>query len=137
MTDFALHPLLARDTIPVAMLSCCQLLLMNDSQYPWLILVPTRAGLTDWDQLEPEEAGRVWGEVTRCSRLLRELFQPDKLNIASLGNVVSQLHIHVIARFREDACWPRPVWGQCPAMPYDPEDAGALVTRLRELLASA
>ncbi|MBF0402026.1 MAG: HIT family protein [Magnetococcales bacterium] len=116
--DIDLHPHLARDCWWLGRLTACQVLLMNDSRYPWLILVPNQAGLTDFDLLPEALVAPVHEDIRRASQALRTLFQPDKLNVASLGNSVPQLHIHVIARFCQDAAWPRPVWGCHPALPY-------------------
>ncbi|MBF0127789.1 MAG: HIT domain-containing protein [Magnetococcales bacterium] len=104
---------------------------MNDSRYPWLILVPRRDGMRDLDELTTEEGGVLWGEITLASRLLREWCRPDKLNVAALGNMVPQLHLHVIARFRADAAWPNPVWGQHPPLPYDESQLPAVLAALK------
>ncbi len=116
--DIDLHPQLARDGLWLGRLSACQLLLMNDSRYPWLILVPNQEGLTDFDQLPERLMPGVHEDIRHASQALRNLFQPDKLNVAALGNVVPQLHIHIIARFCQDAAWPKPVWGLLPPLPY-------------------
>ncbi|MBF0462487.1 MAG: HIT family protein [Magnetococcales bacterium] len=116
--DIDLHPQLARDCLWLGRLAACQVLLMNDSRYPWLILVPNQEGLADFDLLPEALVPMVWDDIRQASQALRTLFQPDKLNVAALGNVVPQLHIHVIARFQQDAAWPRPVWGCHPPLPY-------------------
>lgn len=116
--DIDLHPHLARDCLWLGRLAACQVLLMNDSRYPWLILVPNHEGLTEFDQLPDPLVMAVHEDIRRASHVLRTLFQPDKLNVASLGNLVSQLHIHVVARFHQDAAWPKPVWGAYPPAPY-------------------
>lgn len=126
-----LHPTLAKDTLPVVQLQVCTVLLMNDSQYPWVILVPDRPDLRDLDQLEETDAQQVAAEIRQVSQHLRQLFQPTKLNVASLGNMVPQLHIHVVARYEDDKAWPRPVWGAFPPVPYTPEALEALLPRLR------
>lgn len=118
MAPFQLHPVLARDGIPVCGLLACRVLLMNDSRYPWVILVPEYAGLRDLDELPGEMVPLVWQDLRRVSQALRHGFAPDKLNVAALGNVVPQLHIHVIARFHTDDAWPQPVWGRHPPLPY-------------------
>ncbi|MBF0438461.1 MAG: HIT family protein [Magnetococcales bacterium] len=128
--DFALHPALARDALFIDKWSVCQLLLMNDSRYPWLILVPERVGLRDLDDLTIEESRGVWDDMALASRLLRTLYQPDKINVAALGNMVPQLHIHVIARFRGDDAWPHPVWGQHPSRPYAETDLQVLRNKI-------
>ncbi|MBF0293545.1 MAG: HIT domain-containing protein [Magnetococcales bacterium] len=110
---------------------------MNDSRHPWLILVPTREGLRDLDELTPEEMASVWADIRLASRFLRGHFHPDKLNIASLGNLVPQLHIHVIARFIDDPAWPHPVWGRNPPLPYPPQEAEKLLKSLQDYLRDA
>mgnify|MGYP003594215089 CR=1 FL=1 len=122
MSGFRLDPQLAADTRHIATLTLCDVLLMNDANYPWLILVPRVAGASELLDLDDNDRQRLWREIDIASGALRDMFQPDKLNIAALGNVVKQLHVHVIARFKSDAAWPKPVWGAHPAMPYPPED---------------
>lgn len=129
-SDFDLHPQLAADTIEVARWDCCRVLLMNDATYPWLILVPQRPDLRDLHDLAPADLALATAEIVRASQALERLFQPVKINVAALGNMVPQLHIHVIARFEEDPAWPQPVWGVAPAEPYG---AGALAERLEAL----
>ncbi|MEO5339042.1 MAG: HIT family protein [Magnetococcus sp. MYC-9] len=116
--DIDLHPRLARDGVWLGRLSACQLLLMNDSRYPWLILVPNQEGLTAFDLLPEPLVPLVHDDIRRAGQALRTLFQPDRLNVAALGNLVPQLHIHLIARFQQDAAWPGPVWGLHPPLPY-------------------
>lgn len=122
MTDFALHAQLAADTIFVTKLDLCQLLLMNDSSYPWLVLVPQRSGLRDLHDLSPHDASVMSEEYRHVSRTLQRLFNADKMNVAALGNMVPQLHVHVIARFEADPAWPGPVWGVQPMKPYTAKD---------------
>lgn len=118
---FQLHAQLAADTFPVGDLALSTVLLMNDARFPWLILVPRRDGVRDGIDLSEADAGAMSGEVRQAQRVLKELFKPHKLNVAALGNMVPQLHIHVIARYAEDAAWPRPVWGVGTAQPYHQE----------------
>ena len=134
MSGWPLHPQLAADTHAVASWPLCELLLMDDAQYPWLILVPRVDGARELIDLAPSDQHRLLDEIARASRLLRTLFAPDKLNVAALGNVVPQLHVHVIARFRDDAAWPRSVWGVHPPLRHAAE---ALETMLRRLRAAA
>jgi len=128
--EFALHPQLAADTFEIGRFELSRVLLMNDARYPWLILVPERAELVELVDLRPAELHRLSDEIRSASLALRELFAPDKLNVAALGNMVPQLHVHVIARFKHDATWPRPVWGGPPAPPYP---AAAAVKRINDL----
>ncbi len=128
--DFQLHEKLAADTLEVARWPLSLVLLMNDATYPWLILVPRRDGLRDFHDLADADLPAMTGEIVRASRLLQDSFQPHKINVAALGNQVPQLHVHVIARFTDDAAWPGPVWGVVPAAPYAP---AALEERLKLL----
>ena len=135
MSMFILHPQLANDTGWVSDLELCQVLLMNDANYPWLILVPRIADLREVYQLTTEQRHLLWNESDRVSKVLVQLFNPTKLNIAALGNMVSQLHIHHIARFNTDAAWPAPVWGKLPAQTYMAEVLEQRLKQLREVLA--
>ncbi|WP_207458572.1 HIT family protein [Azospirillum sp. SYSU D00513] len=128
---FHLHERLAADTVPVASLGLCRLLLMDNRIWPWLILVPERPGLTEMHQLPQPDQHRLMDEIARASRLVEELFSPDKINVGALGNVVSQLHVHVIGRTRADPAWPGPVWGSGFAESYGAEEREAVLSRLR------
>ncbi|MEO5377238.1 MAG: HIT family protein [Magnetococcus sp. DMHC-6] len=132
MKQTKLHPLLAKDCLTVLSLSLCDVFLMNDCQYPWLILVPDRPGLRDLDELTAEETPLVYTEIQQACRVLRRLFNPTKLNVAALGNIVPQLHIHVIARFTTDPAWPKPIWGYHPPIIYPSDQLEDLLTRLRD-----
>jgi diadenosine tetraphosphate (Ap4A) HIT family hydrolase len=115
---FALHPTLARDTVEVARLPLCRLLLMNDRRFPWLILVPERESLREIHDLPPADRSTLIEEIVHAGQVLVRLFHPDKLNTSALGNLVPQLHVHVVARFATDAAWPGPVWGSGAAVLY-------------------
>lgn len=115
---FELHPRLAEDTLAIGDFPLCRLLLMNDASYPWFILVPRRAGIREIFELAPADQQKLLRESSHLSQVLNSLFQADKLNIAALGNMVPQLHVHHIVRFRHDRAWPKPVWGLFPATPY-------------------
>jgi len=136
-SPFVLDPRLAADTIDVAQLDLCDLRLMNDRRFPWLILVPRVANMRELIDLAADEQQVLWAEVNRCSRLLQRVCQPHKLNVAALGNVVAQLHVHVIARFVDDAAWPAPVWGRGVAEPYANDARDALLEQLRAGLINA
>ncbi|MGY0557154.1 HIT family protein [Lysobacter sp. A421] len=127
-----LDPRLADDTHPVAMLELSELRLMDDANHPWLILVPRIEHMVEWIDLDPDQQAQLTREIDLASRALQQAFRPHKLNVAALGNQVSQLHVHVVARFESDIAWPRPVWGTVSAKPYSPEK---LVARIRQLQA--
>jgi diadenosine tetraphosphate (Ap4A) HIT family hydrolase len=121
--NFELHPRLAADTLVLGDLSLSRLLLMNDSRFPWCILVPRQAGLRELHDLSPADGTRLFAEIDRVSRALIACRGAYKLNVGALGNLVPQLHVHVVARQPEDAAWPGPVWGSGQAEPY-PAAAG-------------
>ena len=127
---YELHPQLAADTHPLSMLALCELRLLDDANYPWLVLVPRIAGARELIDLDAGQRHLLTDEIDLAARALRTVFQPFKLNVAALGNLVPQLHVHVIARFEGDPAWPAPVWGRVAARPYSPE---ALVERIRLL----
>ena len=115
---WSLHPQLERDTENLGDLPLSRVLVMNDANYPWLILVPRKADITEVIDLDESKQAQLMSEVTRAARALREVTACHKLNIAALGNAVPQLHVHIIARFRHDPAWPKPVWGAVPARAY-------------------
>nr|WP_276614318.1 HIT domain-containing protein [Pseudomonas sp. TMW22090] len=125
---------LQQDTLPIGDFPLCRLLLSNDSNYPWFILVPRREDISEIFQLDVADQLQLWQETTALAQTLKDSFDADKLNIAALGNVVSQLHMHVIVRKREDAAWPAPVWGKHPAMPYSAEQVAAIREQLQRVL---
>ncbi|MDH3231907.1 MAG: HIT family protein [Alphaproteobacteria bacterium] len=132
MAAFELDPKLAADTAEVDRWDLCRVLLMEDANYPWLVLVPARAGLRDFHDLATEDLPVMTAEIVRASKALEALFDPVKLNVAALGNQVAQLHIHVIARRVDDAAWPKPVWGAAPARAYDDEARSQRIASLQE-----
>jgi len=132
---FALDPRLAADTRPVASLPLCDVQLMDDARWPWLVLVPRRAGLVEIADLPGDEQALLWQEVNRAAAALRAVAPCDKLNLGALGNIVRQLHVHVIARIEGDAAWPGPAWGHGARVPRDDKDAAALIAALRQALA--
>jgi diadenosine tetraphosphate (Ap4A) HIT family hydrolase len=137
MTDFKLDDRLAGDSVPVTDLPLSTVRLMNERSWPWLILVPRRPALVELIDLDAAERSRLMEEIARAAETLRTLYTPDKLNVAALGNVVPQLHIHVIARFRDDPAWPRPVWNVKPSRePYDEPALSETVRRIAEVLGS-
>ena len=127
---FELDPRLAADTLPLGDLPLCRVLLMNDARYAWLILVPRLAGCTELDQLERPQRAQLMDEIAMASAVLRADPDVHKLNVGALGNVVRQLHVHVLARHPGDPAWPDPVWGHGRAEPYPPDQ---VASRLKTL----
>lgn len=123
---------LVRDSYPIAELPLCQLRLMDDTRFAWLLLIPRRAGASEVFDLEEADQQQLWHEASEVGRMLKSLTHADKINVATLGNVVSQLHVHVVARRRDDAAWPGPVWGHGEPQPYDLD---TLASRRDHLLA--
>ena len=133
-TTWSLHPQLAQDTVPVGDLPLSRVLLANDANYPWLILVPRRPGLTEIIDLEENEQVQLLGEIAKTARTLKSSTACEKLNIAAIGNVVAQLHVHVVARRNGDPAWPKPVWGAVPPIAYTPAIRAGLIAALRRSL---
>lgn len=130
-TSFSLQPQLAADTVPVGDLPLCRVLLSKDANYPWLILVPRRPGIVELIDLAPADRAVLTAEIDAVSRALKAITECEKLNVAALGNVVPQLHVHIIGRRHSDAAWPKPVWGAAPAAAYDPAIRDGFVTALQ------
>ncbi|MFO7983826.1 MAG: HIT domain-containing protein [Desulfuromonadales bacterium] len=118
---FSLDQRLCDDTISLGRFELCRLLLMNDANYPWFILVPQREGVREVHELSAEDQNRLLRESSALSASLSTLFEADKMNIAALGNIVPQLHLHHVVRYRTDIAWPAPVWGYRPAVAYSRE----------------
>ena len=129
--DWSLDPELARGTVVLGDLPLSHVLLADDANYPWLILVPRRLGITEIIDLEENEQIQLLGEIASAARVLKSITECEKLNIAALGNVVAQLHVHVIARSHSDAAWPKPVWGVVPPAAYNPLMRNGLVGTFR------
>lgn len=134
-TPFALDPRLASDCRVVGELGLSRVLLMDDLRFPWLILVPRLAGLRELVELARDQQHELLDEINRVAHVLHAMTRPDKMNIATLGNVVNQLHVHVIARHVGDAAWPRPVWGMGERVPYTPAESVRVLGLLRTGLA--
>ena len=130
---FELHPKLKEDTIQIGRFPLCLLLLMNDSNFPWFILVPEREGIEEIFQLTQEDQTRLILESSQLSEHLAASFKPDKMNIAALGNMVPQLHLHHIVRYVDDLAWPGPVWGRFAPKPYSLQE----IARAKEILGEA
>lgn len=132
---FELHPRLAADTLPLGDFPLCRCLLMNDMHYPWLILVPQVAEVREIFELPVKDQQQLLRESSWVSERLAKHFNADKINIAALGNVVPQLHVHHIVRYRNDAAWPAPVWGRHPAEPYTAGNLAMMRARLQHAFA--
>jgi diadenosine tetraphosphate (Ap4A) HIT family hydrolase len=116
---WSLHPQLERDTTPLGELPLSRVLIINDANYPWLLLVPRRAGAVELIDLDEVERAQLMTEIALVSRALKDVTECDKLNVAALGNAVPQLHVHIIARRKTDKAWPKPVWGVAEPMDHD------------------
>lgn len=132
--EFELDSRLSADTISLGNFPLCQLLLMNDANYPWFILVPRRADVTEIYHLSLEDQQQLMRESSFLSENLADLFQAHKMNVAALGNIVHQLHLHHVVRQEGDAAWPGPVWGKVPASPYSDQQLADLIDKLDGLM---
>ena len=133
-TPWSLHPQLATDSVSIGDLPLSHLLVSRDANYPWLILVPRRPGLVEIIDLDETEQAQLMTEIAQAARVLKEITACDKLNIAALGNAVPQLHVHIIARRKNDDAWPAPVWGKVPPRTYDQTELDRFVERMRSAL---
>ncbi len=129
--NWTLHPQLQKDTVDVGDLPLSRVLIIKDAHYPWLLLVPRREDVTEIIDLDEVAQAQLMAEIARVGRALKEVTKCDKLNVAALGNVVPQLHVHIIARRTSDAAWPRPVWGVMPPLAHDPEELQLFISALR------
>jgi diadenosine tetraphosphate (Ap4A) HIT family hydrolase len=134
VTAFALDPKLEADTLAITPLRLCVARLMDDRRFPWVILVPARPRVSEIIDLDAADRGLLMEEIALVSTVMRDLFQPTKLNVGALGNVVTQLHVHVVARYASDAAWPGPVWGTA-AERHPPDEAERRLAPLRYRLA--
>jgi len=131
---WSLDPQLARDSAAIGDLPLCQVRLMDDVNYPWLLLVPRRRAVTEITDLAETDRAQLMREVAHIADALKNHTRCDKINVAAIGNVVVQLHVHVIARFRSDLAWPKPVWGFAPARTYDESGKQKFVGAMRDRL---
>ncbi|AWM87971.1 HIT domain-containing protein [Microvirga sp. 17 mud 1-3] len=134
---FSLDSRLEADTIPVGDLALSSVLLLNDARFPWFVLVPRLAGASELTDLDAAQAVQLMDEMRIAVRVMTALAKPDKVNVGALGNIVTQLHVHVVGRFRSDPAWPGPVWGHGTRTPYPAHAAAALVERAATLFAAA
>jgi len=130
---FEMDSRLQQDSLVLGEFPLCRLLLSKDANYPWFILVPKREGVSELFDMSQEDQAQLWKETTGLAEALKGEFAADKMNVATLGNVVSQMHMHVIVRRHGDAAWPAPVWGRVPAVEYGPGQVDAIRQRLRGL----
>jgi diadenosine tetraphosphate (Ap4A) HIT family hydrolase len=131
---FQLHPRIEQDCIAIGRFELCRILMMNDSQYPWFILVPERTDLREIYQLNKADRQLLTEESSYLAENLAMLFKADKMNIAAIGNMVPQLHIHHIVRYKTDKAWPAPVWGKFDTVPYSEQQVAENLARIKEQL---
>lgn len=129
---FDLHPQLEKDCITIGRLSLCRVLLMNDKQFPWFILVPETEGITEIYQLNTQQRNLLIEESSALAEQLTVFYKADKINIAAIGNLVPQLHVHHIVRYRTDKAWPAPVWGKFPAIAYSEQELTDIVNLITD-----
>jgi diadenosine tetraphosphate (Ap4A) HIT family hydrolase len=134
LSEFELDGRIARDSDLIATLDLCQLRIQNDSRWPWLVMVPHRADMTEIFDLSEADQALLSAEVNHVATALKATTGATKINVGALGNIVRQLHVHVIARFEGDANWPGPIWGYGSAEPYDSDKRQAFVNTLMEKL---
>ena len=127
MDEFVIDERLDADSIPVKELKLCSLRLIRDANYPWFVLIPRRDAVSEIHELADGDQQQLMAETAAVSRALKATTQCHKINVGMLGNIVSQLHVHVVARFEGDAAWPGPVWGACLPTPYNPASCNALI----------
>jgi diadenosine tetraphosphate (Ap4A) HIT family hydrolase len=132
---WSLDPQLDRDTVAAGDLPLSRVLVMNDATYPWLILVPRVPRAVELIDLDDEQQAQLMDEIAMLSRVLKDTTRCDKLNVAAIGNVVAQLHVHLVVRRRDDPAWPRPVWGQAPARPYAVAELDRFIDGIRREVA--
>jgi diadenosine tetraphosphate (Ap4A) HIT family hydrolase len=134
---FSLDSRLAGDTLPIGDLALSSVLLLNDSRFPWFVLVPRRNGVSELTDLSDQDSVALMQEIRIATRVVLDLSKPDKVNVAAIGNIVPQLHVHVVGRFLSDPAWPGPVWGFGTRTPYPDHAAVALIERAAALFAEA
>ncbi len=133
---YTLHPTLDKDTHQVTDYPLCEIRLMDNKLFPWLVLIPKREGASEWIDLDRAEQHQLSDEIAICSHIFQALVTPDKLNIAALGNQVAQLHVHLIGRYKADRAWPNPVWGSAREY-YSEQERARFVYDLKSALDSA
>ncbi len=134
MADFVLDKTLDTVSLPIGRMRVCEVRLLDDTRWPWLMLVPQRAGCEDLHDLDANDLAAAMEDVRDAANCLQKLGPCDKINVGSLGNMVRQLHIHVIARTQNDANWPGPVWGFEKSVPYTPDTAAIFIAKVKKEL---
>jgi diadenosine tetraphosphate (Ap4A) HIT family hydrolase len=134
---WSLHPELEHNSVLVGDLALSRVIIADDATYPWVVLVPRRAGAVEIIDLDEPDRMRLMAEIAQVSAALKDVTRCDKLNVAALGNIVPQLHVHVVARRTNDAAWPGPVWGAVPPEPYTGSELDTFIAALRRALAIA
>ena len=137
MREFTLDPQLKADSVPLCQLELCSVRLMKDANFPWLLMVPKRFGMAEVIDLAKQDQHILMDEIADVSAALRQVTGCDKLNVAALGNMVRQLHVHVIARYNDDAAWPGPIWGKVDMKPYEADKDTELVQKIRNALSGS
>lgn len=132
--SFHLHTQLQKDCIFIGKMTLCRLLLMNDNQFPWFILVPEVEGITEIYHLDKQQQSLLIEESSFFAERLHEIYKPDKLNIAAIGNLVPQLHVHHVVRYRTDKAWPAPIWGKFPVISYSEQKLAEVVNLITDEL---
>lgn len=130
---FQLHPQLEKDSFLIRETSLCEIRLINNALFPWVILVPKHNEIKEFLDLSPQDQQTLWQDITHISKKMQQHYNPDKLNVAMLGNMVPQLHIHIIARFKEDTAWPNPIWGN-DSKPYTKKEKNNIISKLSTVL---
>jgi diadenosine tetraphosphate (Ap4A) HIT family hydrolase len=133
---FQLHDQLRRDTLPICRMKLCLVQLMNDNQHPWLVLVPAVENMVEIADLNEKQRKLLINEIAQAQRVLKSVFEPQKMNVGALGNQVSQLHVHVIGRFHNDPAWPQPIWGKVAPKAYDPAALRGIIAKLQNAFIS-
>ena len=129
--NFILNPVLAKDCIEITNLHLSKMLLMNDRRYPWLILVPRRTAITEIHHLPTKDQRSLFNEITEVAEFLEKEFKPTKINIGAIGNIVPQLHVHLVGRKSDDAAWPNPVWGHSSPLNYENSEAIQIIKNIK------
>lgn len=133
-TEFQLEPRLEHDCVFITDLELCRVLMMQDCRYPWFILVPRRANVSELYQLSDNDLAQFYQESAYVGKAIMQAFEGHKLNLAALGNVVNQLHVHHVVRYHHDPAWPHPIWGRHPVKPYSPKQLAERIAQARACL---